>query len=217
MKLTILYDNTVILPELKKDWGFSCLIEGEGIPTILFDTGGDGHILMHNMKVLGIPAESVEIVFISHNHYDHTGGLSYFLHENPNVSVYVPRSFRGVKRAKKIIQVDEKPVTIREGIFSTGEIAGIEQSLCIPSGSGSLLVTGCSHPPFRKILKACEKAGGEPVRKIAGGFHGFSDYKLIEPMEMVCATHCTQHKKEIQDHTAAGAWIPGGTGTVISL
>jgi len=215
MKLTILYDNTAVLPDLKKDWGFSCFIEGDSIPTILFDTGGDGHILMHNMEVLNISPASVEIVFISHNHYDHTGGLAYFLHENPKVDVYVPRSFRGVKRAKKIISVEEQPVALGENVFSTGEIAGTEQSLCISSEEGTILVTGCSHPPFRKILKACEKTAGSPVTKIVGGLHGFSDYSLLESMDLICATHCTQHKKEIRARVPAEAWIPGGAGTVI--
>jgi len=41
---------------LKSGWGFSALIETEHASPILFDTGGDGSVLLHNMRELGIDA-----------------------------------------------------------------------------------------------------------------------------------------------------------------
>lgn len=49
MKLKILYDNNS-KEKFKKAWGFSCLVETSG-EKILFDTGWDGNILLHNMKI----------------------------------------------------------------------------------------------------------------------------------------------------------------------
>ena len=75
MKITIVYDNEVKQPELKADWGFSCLIEVQDTPAVLFDTGADGSILLHNMSELGIDPNAIGIVVISHPHQDHISGF----------------------------------------------------------------------------------------------------------------------------------------------
>jgi len=76
MKLTIVYDNDVYKKDigLKSDWGFSCLIE-TGEETILFDTGAKGRLLLYNMKKLDIDPSSINKIVISHEHWDHNGGL----------------------------------------------------------------------------------------------------------------------------------------------
>ena len=74
IKLTILYDNKLLKEDLECDWGFSCLIEGAE-KTILFDTGTKGSILMSNLKKMNISPEIVDVVVISHDHFDHAGGL----------------------------------------------------------------------------------------------------------------------------------------------
>lgn len=93
MKITIIYDNTAYEKKLKPDWGFSCLMEVKGAPKILFDTGGNGRILLSNMNKLDIDPNSFDEIFISHAHYDHTGGLSDFLARNRDVKLYIPAGF----------------------------------------------------------------------------------------------------------------------------
>ena len=90
MKITIVYDNEAYKKDLKADWGFSCLVEIENTPKILFDTGANGSILLYNMKKLDIDPMIIDEIFISHYHGDHTGGLSGFLKINKDVKVYVP-------------------------------------------------------------------------------------------------------------------------------
>jgi len=70
MKITIIYDNETWEEGLKADWGFSCLVEAYD-KKILFDTGANGSILLHNMQRLNIDPTIIEEVFISHAH----GGL----------------------------------------------------------------------------------------------------------------------------------------------
>jgi len=212
MKITLIYDNTKINPRLQSDWGFAALIELD-YTTILFDTGGDGHILMHNMRVLDIDPKSIDVVFISHHHFDHIGGLSAVLNANPDVTVYAPPLLRGVKRAQKVVYVDG-PITIAPSVFSTGELADIEQSLCVAEQDGLTVIVGCSHPGIGTILDAA-KQFGEPTR-LVGGLHGFQDFELLAPLKLVCPTHCTQYKKEIEalyPHTT----IHGGAGVEIQL
>ena len=118
--ITILYDNYIFSEGLKTDWGFSCIIEGTE-KTILFDTGTKSDMLFHNINKLNVNPKDVELVAISHNHGDHTGGLSAFLAENNKVTVYLPVSFpdefvSGVEKAgAKVVSVD-KPVEMCKGV-----------------------------------------------------------------------------------------------------
>ena len=98
MKITIVYDNEVKQPELKADWGFSSLIETQDAPPILFDTGADGSILLHNMSQLKIDPSSIGIVVISHPHWDHSGGLEDLLKVNKDAELCLPQSFPIMKR-----------------------------------------------------------------------------------------------------------------------
>ena len=153
MKVTIVYDNTAFRKDLQADWGFSALVEVKG-RKILFDTGADGDILLSNMEKLKINPEEIEDIFISHLHWDHIGGLYSFLQLNSQVKLWVPSYFSGAKNAREVIEV-EKPTKLYEGIYSTGELDRIEQSLCIKTEKGIVIIAGCSHPRMELILKTC--------------------------------------------------------------
>jgi len=213
MKITIVYDNTAYKKGLKADWGFSCLVETETTPKILFDTGTKGAILLANMEQLNIDPASIEEVFISHAHFDHTGGLSALLSVNDNIKLYVPRSVRVVRDVKEVISVSA-PLQIHENIFSTGEIDHMEQSLAVRTDKGIVLIVGCSHPRMDHILKAASQFG--KVYAIVGGMHGFSDFELFQDFELICPTHCTQHIKTIKS-LYPEKYIDGGVGQIIEF
>jgi len=211
MKITLIYDNDVYREGLTADWGFSCLVEVENTPKILFDTGAKGSILLSNMAKLDTDPASIDVVIISHPHHDHVGGLSAFLNVKRDAKVYVPVSLRGIPNAREVIPVSG-PLEIFESVFSTGELGSSEQSLAIKTEKGVVLVVGCSHPGVKSILKAASEFG--KVCAIVGGLHGFSEYDLLRDLTVICPTHCTEHKSEIRT-LYPRAYIEGGVGQVI--
>lgn len=97
MKITIIYDNKIAkdIKRLKAGWGFSCFIQTKE-KNILFDTGWDGDILISNMELLGINPKDIDLVVISHSHWDHCGGLARLLNLNQNLKIYIPHSFSNI-------------------------------------------------------------------------------------------------------------------------
>ena len=213
MKITIVYDNEVKRVGLGSGWGFAAFIEGQGIPPVLFDTGADGPTLLHNIRELNIDPTSIETIVISHAHGDHTGGLSEILKINERAQLFLPSSFRGALPERRVTIVEDV-VEICANIFSTGELEAIEQSLAIRTDKGIFVVTGCAHPAMKNILGAASQFG--KVYGIAGGFHGFHDFKLFNNLSQIYPCHCTQYKKQILDLFPDKA-LGCGAGLVIQL
>ncbi|MFO8083176.1 MAG: MBL fold metallo-hydrolase [Desulfobacterales bacterium] len=211
MKTTIIYDNTAFRKDLQADWGFSALVEAKG-KRILFDTGASGSILLSNMEKLGIVPKEINDVFISHLHFDHTGGLSAFLDQNNEVKVWVPHSFLSAKNSKEVIEIEHSR-RLFEGIYSTGKLEGIEQSLCVETQKGIVIIAGCSHPKMENIIGAASEFG--KVYGIIGGLHT-NKPESLESLDLICATHCTQYKQEIKT-CYPEKYIKGGAVRVIEI
>jgi len=213
MKVTIVYDNDVSSKGLKAGWGFSAVIEARDTPAILFDTGADSATLLHNMEELGIDAKRIGIIVISHAHGDHTGGLPGILEVNKEAKLYVPASFQGSISGRGVTIVT-RPLQISEGIFSTGELKDVEQSLAIETGKGILVVAGCSHPGVGEILDAASRFG--KVYGVIGGFHGFRSFSRLSGLSLIVPCHCTQYKSEILELFPQQS-IRCGVGLVLEL
>ncbi|MBN2080118.1 MAG: MBL fold metallo-hydrolase [Spirochaetes bacterium] len=211
MKTTIVYDNTAFRPDLQADWGFSSLVEVHG-RRILFDTGARGEILLANMNALMIDPGSIDDIFISHGDFDHCGGLPVLLERTTNVTVWLPRSYPHAPGATKCVVVDG-PRKLYDGLYSTGELANIEQSLCVETRKGIVIIAGCSHPPMERIIETASAFG--PLHGIIGGLHGNSPESLTV-YTMICATHCTLYKEEIRI-LYPEKHIEGGAGKVIEI
>ncbi len=207
MLISIIYDNTAYREDMEADWGFSAVIQ-TAERQILFDTGSDGQLLLNNMRKMRIRPESIDTVFISHHHFDHTGGLSAFLHMNSNVQVFVPESLRGIKRAEEVIYIKKKQ-KLFDGVYSTGELSNIEQSMIIDTPAGNIVIAGCSHPGLENIIPVAERHG--KVHALLGGFHGFDKFHILENIEYVCPTHCTQQTEAIAARYPE-KYLPGGAG-----
>jgi 7,8-dihydropterin-6-yl-methyl-4-(beta-D-ribofuranosyl)aminobenzene 5'-phosphate synthase len=74
---------------LTKGWGFSSLIEYNG-KHILFDAGSNADLFKQNILRLGVDLQKIDLVIVSHAHYDHLNGLDYLLSLNPGVKIYFP-------------------------------------------------------------------------------------------------------------------------------
>ena len=208
--LTIVYDNNAYKESLQTDWGFSCFIQGLE-KSILFDTGGKGNILLGNMEKLKISPMDIDLVFLSHYHRDHTGGLSTLLQFNPKIEVWLPKFFpqdfkeQVLAAATSLVEV-EGHQKICDGAFTTGVIMGWikEQSLVLDTTQGLIVVTGCAHPRLINILPKVRDIFGENIHLVLGGFHlaGFQTDEIQEVIDMLNALkiqkigpcHCTGDK-----------------------
>ncbi|WP_297498748.1 MBL fold metallo-hydrolase [Thermococcus sp.] len=125
--------------------GVSFLIEKNG-RRVLFDTGQSAYPVLHNMGLLGIKPESIDYVFLSHCHYDHTGGLLDILKvagkrvpliAHPTIfrrhfvmgpslrDVGIPFRREEVEKLAELYLTVE-PIEIVNGLYSTGEIGDRE-------------------------------------------------------------------------------------------
>jgi 7,8-dihydropterin-6-yl-methyl-4-(beta-D-ribofuranosyl)aminobenzene 5'-phosphate synthase len=231
VRLTIVYDNNTADGRLTSAWGFACLVE-VGSRAVLFDTGGDGAILMQNMAILDIDPAAIEAVVLSHSHADHVGGLGALLGSNDHLVVYIPHSFpdefiQQVGERARVVPVSG-PMEIVEGVRTTGEMgtAIVEQSLIVETARGLVVVTGCAHPGIVEIVRWA--AAQDEIELAIGGFHrrdrsrgevqAVIEALLALRVRRVAPCHCTGTEATAAFEAAFGsAFVPCGVGTVITI
>ena len=190
MKIKVIFDKSALADNLRVGWGVSFLINDK----ILFDTGEKGEWLIENLNSLKVDINKIEAIVISHDHWDHWGGLWDLLKERKGIKVYIcsgfSREFKDkVKEAKGNLVEAQRITEIAQDIYITGEISGAyhgkympEQAVVLRSVNGLTLITGCAHPGVLKILeKVKAKFTTEPVYFVFGGFHlKESDRRAVE-------------------------------------
>lgn len=134
MKITILTEN-IAGSHFGAEHGLSYLIELNG-KRILFDTG-HSDLFLRNASLLGIDLkEIVDLIVLSHGHWDHGNGLQYMTgkplltHPNAFMKRYrkSDQSYIGLAMSKKEIQENFKlttsksPLKISKHVFFLGEI-----------------------------------------------------------------------------------------------
>jgi 7,8-dihydropterin-6-yl-methyl-4-(beta-D-ribofuranosyl)aminobenzene 5'-phosphate synthase len=236
VQFKIVGDNRVWDKRLKASWGFSCLVG----KALLFDTDEDEITLRFNMKMLRISPQDLTTIVISHDHYDHTGGLSGVLKQNPRARVYGLSNFSASFKQRvrdfgaELIEKDEFS-QIAPGIYLTGELTASfgrgslpEQSLVVKTDPGLVIITGCSHPGIVRILEKVKNNLKEPIYLVLGGFHLMEKAKgMIEiivkefhelGVKKVAPTHCTGEeaiglfREEYKEN-----FLPAGVGKIIKV
>ncbi|WP_462273142.1 MBL fold metallo-hydrolase [Methanohalophilus sp.] len=200
MELTVVYDNNAA-EDFHAGWGFACLIQQENT-TLLFDTGWNGPALLENLQKVGVKPSDIDILVLSHQHWDHIGGLSAILHNSDALEVYVPGAFspnlkKEIARHAHLIEVT-KSRQVCNGVFTTGQLGNHikEQSLVLQSADGLYIITGCAHPGLREIIDNAAKMGH--VTGVLGGLHDFNDMAKLGQLSYIAAGHCTSHQDEIR-------------------
>ena len=209
MKIKILYDNFSLDAGFKKGTGFSALIGGR----VLFDTGEEAKSLLDNASALDVDISEITDIVISHDHWDHTGGLKAILNLRPGIRVFICPGFS--QELKKYLNNTSAEVIeaagfckLTDNTYTTGELPGTyngsyiaEQSAVIELDRGLVVLSGCAHSGIVKVVKAAKSKFKKDILLAAGGFHllalGKEEIESIIRrfralgVKKVAPTHCT--------------------------
>ncbi len=231
LTITIVFDNNPYDERLRTSWGFAALAEHQN-QILLFDTGGDGLILLENMRILGINTSDIQGVMLSHAHNDHTGGLVHLLESSACPTIYVFPRFGGnidqeTAKIAEIVQV-EAGDSISQGMYTTGVMGDSvqEQALVIRTSEGLVIDTGCAHPGIVQIVEKAKEMFDDLVYLVVGGFQlgDKSDHQLKGIINTfrdlgihnVAPCHCTGEEAIARFKAEYGEdFIQAGVGSVI--
>jgi len=227
--MQILFDNYAKGDSCSALWGFAAYLEEY---KLLFDTGSNGRVLLQNMQAQHIDVAQIKYLFITHDHWDHIGGIDSILELNPTLTIYVPETLsknhiRDLKiLTKEVIVIGKEPMHLFGELYSTGLLGeeDAEHSLIIADGYPKLL-TGCGHYGISEITAVAKKVIGTEVKSVMGGFHLLHENRetiLTQittlkalGVERVLPTHCTGDLAvELFAEAFGERFVEGGVGSV---
>jgi 7,8-dihydropterin-6-yl-methyl-4-(beta-D-ribofuranosyl)aminobenzene 5'-phosphate synthase len=200
--LTILpLDEAAAVGSLKTEQRAVAYLIKTDASTVLLDVGAnskaeDPSPLLSNMQELGVKLSDINAIVISHNHFDHVGGISWQFKDTLSLGnqqvdlsgkrLYVPKpmTYPGLTPV-----VAELPMVIAPAVASIGTLPmtppgfGPEQVLAVNvEGKGIVLITGCGHPTVPKIIERARLVFDEPIVGLVGGLHyPETDIKVLQP------------------------------------
>ncbi len=149
------------LPELRAEHGLAHHVEitrGRTVTRLLFDFGPSASAMTHNVRELGLDMRAVDLIALSHGHWDHFGGMLTFLrHHRPAMrrdlvfygghDHFLPRwnqrdeerVFMGrldrdaLERWDVRVELPREPTEIADGVLLSGEVRQAEAFEPIPA------------------------------------------------------------------------------------
>ncbi|MBS3758089.1 MAG: MBL fold metallo-hydrolase [Desulfobacterales bacterium] len=180
---------------LETEAGVSYLVSADNTK-ILLDVGFNAKKthpspLLHNMKELGVTPQDLDMIFISHAHLDHVGGMEDQKQKTfsfsrapvdvPEIPAYTPVSLNPSKHnPKPVAHTINGPTVLKEGIASIGPIPRFlflmgytsEHALAVNvEGKGIVIIIGCGHQTIERIIERAQAIFDEPIYAIIGGLH----------------------------------------------
>ena len=179
MRLEIIAQGSSRRDRRRLHWGLSVLVDDD----VLFDTFADAETLRRYFLERRVDVGKIRHIVISHDHWDHTGGLWWILGQNRDCAVYVCRKTGPLLKERisstgaRLVEVSGS-IAVREGVHTTGEIDGtyagkpiVEQSLLLRNRETLAVVTGCSHPGLLTILVRVGSLFKDRIDLVLGGLH----------------------------------------------
>ncbi|MFO8112013.1 MAG: MBL fold metallo-hydrolase [Desulfosalsimonadaceae bacterium] len=180
---------------LQTEPGVSYLVRADET-TILLDTGLNAKKahpspLLQNMAQLGVSEKEIDMIFLSHLHLDHVGGMknqkekTFSLSNGPvdlgPIPVYAPAHVTASAfNPAPVTTTIREPAVLKPGIASIGVIPRYlflmgdtpENALAVNvEGKGIVLIIGCGHQTIGRILDRARELFDEPIHAIIGGLH----------------------------------------------
>lgn len=136
MRIINLIENTDGGKGCVFEHGLSFYIETEK-HKLLVDTGASDSFIQ-NAEKLGIDLTEVDLVILSHGHYDHAGGIMEFAGRNARASIYMQKNagngyYHKSEQIEKYIGIDSSIITLPQVILVDGDLK-IDSELFLFSG-----------------------------------------------------------------------------------
>ncbi len=156
MRIVNLVENTAGRPGCLSEHGLSFYIETNK-HRLLVDTGASGAFIK-NAGICGIDLKKIDLLILSHGHYDHAGGILEFAAINPGADIYMQRKALGeyyhrTEEGERYIGVDPKISELPQLTLLEGDCR-LDDELALFAG-----VTGKKLWPEGNLELKCRRGG----------------------------------------------------------